>query len=125
MERYGELLINDGISKFGFGGHKSQDGIMLDKYNLVAIYSQNLSEYEDFYDAHDIQKADNLITALDTFTRETPGQSERCDCNGKSVYNLPEVLKEWEIYLSETRTEQIGVVCGGEKAEPNVYFIKT
>lgn len=54
MERYGELLINDGISKFGFGGHKSQDGIMLDKYNVVAIYSQNLSEYEDFYDAHDI-----------------------------------------------------------------------
>ena len=37
MERYGELLINDGISKFGFGGHESQDEIMLDKYNVVVI----------------------------------------------------------------------------------------
>src|SRR5574344_563032 len=25
LERYGELLINDGISSFGFGGHESQD----------------------------------------------------------------------------------------------------
>lgn len=105
MERYGELLINDGISKFGFGGHESQDEIMLDKYNVVVIYSQNLSEYEDFYVAHDIEKVDNLITAWDTFTKDTPGQSERCDCNGKSIFDLPEELKEWGIYLAETRTE--------------------
>lgn len=105
MNRYGELLINDGISKFGFGCHESQDEIMLDKYNVVTIYSQQLSEYDDFYEAHEIEKVENLITAWDTFTKDTPGQSERCDCNGKSVYDLPEELKEWGIYLAETRTE--------------------
>lgn len=49
MERYGELLINDGISKFGFGCHESQDEIMLDKYNVVTIYSQQLSEYDRYF----------------------------------------------------------------------------
>ena len=29
LDRYGELLINDGISKFEFGGHNSQDEIVL------------------------------------------------------------------------------------------------
>ena len=105
MDRYGELLINDGISKFGFGGHKSQDEIMLDKYNVVAIYSQQISGYDDFFEPHEIDKVDNLITAWDTFTEETPGQSERCDYDGKSVYDLPEELEEWGIYNAETRTE--------------------
>lgn len=105
MNRYGELLINDGISKFGFGGHNSQDEIMLDKYNVVTIYSQNLSKYDDFYELHEIGKVSKLITAWETFTEETPGQSERYDCNGKSVYELPEELKEWGIYLAETRVE--------------------
>ena len=105
MDRYGELLVNDGVSKFGFGGHNSHDEIMLDDYNVVTIYSQQLSEYDDFYEPHEIQKVDNLITAWDTFTKETPGQSERYDCSGKSVYDLPEELKEWGIYMAETRTE--------------------
>lgn len=105
MDRYGELLINDGISKFGFGGHNSQDEIMLNKYNVVTIYSQQLTEYEDFFEPHEIEKVDNLITAWDTFTKETPGKSERCDYEGKSVYDLPEELKEWGIYKAETRTE--------------------
>lgn len=105
MDRYGELLINDGISKFGFGGHNSQDEIMLDKYNVVTIYSQNLSEYDDFYELHEIKRVSKLITAWETFAEETPGQSECYDCNGKSVYELPEELKEWGIYLAETRVE--------------------
>lgn len=29
LDRYGELLINDGIRKFEFGGHNSQDEIVL------------------------------------------------------------------------------------------------
>lgn len=105
MERYGELLINDGISKFGFGGHNSQDEIMLDKYNVVIIYSQNLAEYNDFYELHEIKNVSKLITAWDTFTEETPGQSELYECNGKSIYKLPEELEDWGIYLAETRSE--------------------
>lgn len=78
---------------------------MIEKYNVVCIYSQQLSEYDNFYEPHEISKVDHLITAWDTFTKETPGQSQRCDYNGKSVYDLPEELKEWGIYLAETRTE--------------------
>lgn len=105
LDRYGDLLINDGISKFGFGGHESQDEIMLDKYNVVNIYSQNMGEYEDFFEPHEIERVDNLVTAWDTFSQDTPGQSERYDFNGKTVFDLPEELKEWGIYLAETRTE--------------------
>ena len=103
--RYGDLLINDGLSKFGFGGHKSHDEIMLDSYNVVTIYSKELSKFNDFFEPHNIQFVEELVTAWKTFSKTSPGISEIYECNGKTVYDLPEELAEWRIYLAETRTE--------------------
>ena len=103
--RYGDLLVNDGLSKFGFGGHKSHDEIMLDSYNVVTIYSKELSEFNDFFEPHNIQFVEELVTAWKTFSKTSPGISEIYENNGKTVYDLPEELAEWGIYLAETRTE--------------------
>ena len=103
--RYGDLLVNDGLSKFGFGGHKSHDEIMLDSYNVVIIYSKELSKFNDFFEPHNIQFVEELVTAWNTFSKTSLGISEIYECNGKTVYDLPEELDEWGIYLAETRTE--------------------
>ena len=103
--RYGDLLVNDGLSKFGFGGHKSHDEIMLDSYNVVTIYSKELSKFNDFFESHNIQFVEELVTAWKTFSNTSPGISEIYESNGKTVYDLPEELAEWGIYLAETRTE--------------------
>lgn len=103
--RYGDLLVNDGLSKFGFGGHKSHDEIMLDSYNVVTIYSKELSKFNDYFEAHNIQFVEELVTAWKTFSKTSPGISEIYESNGKTVYALPEELAEWGIYLAETRTE--------------------
>ena len=103
--RYGDLLINDGLSQFGFGGHKSHDEIMLDSYNVVTIYSKELSKFNDFFEPHNIQFVEELVTAWKTFSKTLPGISEIYESNGKTVYDLPTELSEWGIYLAETRTE--------------------
>ena len=103
--RYGDLLVNDGLSKFGFGGHKSHDEIMLDSYNVVTIYSKELSKFNDFFEPHNIQFVEELVTAWKTFSKTSPGISEIYESNGKTVYDLPEELAEWGIYLAKTRTE--------------------
>ena len=103
--RYGDLLVNDGLSKFGFGGHKSHDEIMLDSYNVVTIYSKELSKFNDFFEPHNIQFVEELVTAWNTFSKTSPGISEIYESNGKTVYDLPVELDEWGIYLAETRTE--------------------
>lgn len=105
MIRYGDLLINDGLSKFGFGGHKSHDEIMLGSYNVVTIYSKELSKFNDFFEPHNIQFVEELVTAWKTFSKTSPGISEIYESNGKTVYDLPTELSEWGIYLAETRTE--------------------
>lgn len=57
---------------------------MVEKYNVVSIYSQDIQKYNDFYEPHNIKEAENFITAWDTFSLEHPGSSERIEKNGKT-----------------------------------------
>ena len=103
--RVGDILYNDGLSSFGFGCHESGDEIMFGKYNVLTIFSQEISKYDGFFVAHDIDITDNLITAWDTFSDETPGTSEKYEADGKTVYDIPEQFKEWGMYYAEQREE--------------------
>ena len=105
LETYGELLINDGLCSFGFGCHNSGDEIMLGKYNLISIYSKNLAVFEGFFEAHKIENNDNLVLAGSVISRDNPGTSETLTVDGLRIYDLPERLKDWNIYLAETRAE--------------------
>ncbi|SCY63044.1 hypothetical protein [Butyrivibrio sp. INlla14] len=103
--RVGKLLYNDGMSSFGFGGHQSHDEIMFGKYNVLTIYSETIEEYEDFFEPHEIEETDHLITAWDTFTADNPGVSEKYTMDGKTVYDIPKLFEEWGMYLAEQREE--------------------
>lgn len=104
MKQYGDLLINDGMSEFGFGvcGSFSTE-IMIHRYNVVSVYSKNPTQYADFFDSHNIPKVKRCFTAWQTFSNDNPGQCSRTDRDGISVYDLPEKLKDWGIYFSERR----------------------
>lgn len=104
LAKYSYLLINDGISRFGFGVHDSSAELMLDKYNVM-ILQYSVGGYEDFFGAHNIPQTDKLITAWDTFSYESAGVSEQIKVNGKTVYDLPDELKELGIYRAEIREE--------------------
>ena len=105
LTKAADLMINDGLCTFGFGCHESHDEIMIGKYNVVSIYTLNKEMYDGFFEAHEISKVEKLMTAWDTFAKETPGESMRVDTDGKSIYDLPEMFKEWGIFLAEQREE--------------------
>ena len=105
LETYGELLINDGLCSFGFGCHNSGDEIMLGKYNFISIYSKNIVAFEGFFEAHTIENNDNLVLAGSVISRDNPGTSETLTVDGLRIYDLPKRLKDWNIYLAETRAE--------------------
>lgn len=101
LDKIGQLLINDGLCSFGFGGHLSNDEIMIEKYNVVTIFSENLDRFNGFFEQNGINKLDLFITAWDTFSQEYPGKSESIITDGKSIYDIPELLSDWGIYFAE------------------------
>ena len=105
LDRFGELLIQDGLSSFGFGGHESGDEILSGKYNVLTVFGMELSRYEKFLALHGIEKTGKLFTAWDTFSADTPGESNRYECDGKTVFDIPNQLNDAGIYLAEQREE--------------------
>ena len=104
LRRSGDLLINDGISSFGFG-FQTRDEIMLDKYNIVTISSSEVEKYAEIFLPLEIPRVENLKTAWDTFTQDNPGIAERVEIDGKTVFDLPEEYRDWGIYEAEVRSD--------------------
>ena len=103
MIRAGKWLFNDGLSAFGYGCHNSGDEIMFRKYNVLTIYSQNIEKYDGFFEEHNIEQTDNLLTAWGTFSQENPGIANLYEEDGKTVYNMPQDFKDFGMYFAEQR----------------------
>lgn len=103
LSQYGYLLINDGMSKFGFGVHGQATEIMRDKYNVIILLSDDTEKYNGIFNLHNIPRCDKCVTAWDTFSYELPGECSRITVNEKTVYDLPEELKNFGIYFAERR----------------------
>ena len=105
LKQTGPLLIEDGLSAFGFGGLESGDEILFSKYNIVTIFGRNLQSYAEFFAAHQIRENPNLLTAWDLFDQQHPGVSKSVTVQGKDIYSIPEQLKDWGLYLAQRRAE--------------------
>lgn len=105
LSRTSDLMINDGLCSFGFGGHRSKDEIMVGKYNVVSVYTRNKDTFNGFFEEHEISYIERLTTAWNTFTQDMPGESLRVYTDGKSVYDIPDILKDFGIYLAEQRED--------------------
>ena len=103
--RAGKLLINDGMSEFGFGGHESSEEITFGKYNVLTVFAEDAERYRGFFEAYRIPEAHPLITAWDTFSEFAPGSCSLYEENGRTVYDLPEELNEFGIYFAERRED--------------------
>ena len=103
LSKYGYLLINDGMSRFGFGVHGQSTEVMRDKYNVIIVLSDDTERYTGIFNSYNIPRCENLVTAWDTFSYESPGECSMINVNGKTVYDLPEELKNFGIYFAERR----------------------
>ena len=103
LRKNGELLIHDGMSRFGFGAHSGNNEIMLDYYNVVIIYTGTPNQYDGFFESHQIPEVKNLQTAWEYFTDNTPGECALYHRNGKTIYDFVEFLKPYGLYFAERR----------------------
>lgn len=100
VKRYGELLINDGLVRFGFGSHKTGDEIYFKKYQVIDIYGQKAEDYASCLEKHGAEKQTDLKTLWDCFSDDNPGRSVSVELNGESIYDMVESLTDAGLYKS-------------------------
>ena len=103
LDIVGEILLDDGISQFGVGSHITNDEMMICKYNIVNLYSNDEQNglYDGFFENFGIEKTDSLVTSWDMISPETPGECTMCEKNGRTVYDIPSVFAELGMYMAE------------------------
>ncbi len=106
LETVGSLLIADGMNTFGFGGHESHEEILFERYNVMRVYYVDAAKYESFFADFGISKTDQLVTAWDTFDAEHPGECERVEMNGKTVFDIPADFEKYGLYFYERRGDE-------------------
>lgn len=105
LDRVGEILINDGLSSFGFGYHYTKDEVMIEKYNVVRIRSSDVHKFSKFFEQLHVPQVEQLITAWNTFTQDQPGKSISVKTDGKDAFDIPEILSDMGIYFAERRAQ--------------------
>jgi hypothetical protein len=107
LDAIGAFLVGDGMNTFGFGCHQSQEEILFGKYNVMTLFAKDPDAYRPFMESFEIPYTDKLITAWDTFDAQHPGECELCISpnTGKTIYDIPELYKDFGMYLYEERKE--------------------
>ena len=105
MKTYGDLLVGDGICRFGFGGNESGDEIYVQSYKVMSIYCSN-SRVENglnkLFKEYGAEFREALTTPWDIISEENSGVCVRAEEDGISLFDLPELLEEAGMYFSET-----------------------
>ena len=96
----GDILINDGISSFGFSSLKGQIEIMKCKYNLISIYSKIRDPFIQKLKELGIEEVDNIVTAGDLISNSNPGICKRyVSPKGKDIFDIVKSLSKVGMYL--------------------------
>lgn len=103
LDRYGDLLINDGLVRFGFGSHKTNDEVDVLKYQQIVVYGGE--RYAAAFKGLGLPQTGELKTMWDNFTPETPGACSNVEIEGEKIYDIPDLLQDAGMYYAETREE--------------------
>lgn len=100
LKRYGELLINDGVSRFGFGSHKNDEEIYFSSLQTVYIYTKRVDEFERVLKDIGISN-DKKLSAADKFDPENDDIT-LVEIDGETVFDIADNLKDAGLYFDST-----------------------
>jgi len=101
LKQYGDLLLNDGISQFAIYSHDTKDGVYIQKYKIMSIYSHTPQNYVKFLEKYGLTQTKKLLTAWDTFSHESPGHVERVQIDGMSIFDVYDELIKNGMYVAK------------------------
>lgn len=104
MDRYGELLVNDGVSRFGFGSHSDGEEIYCRNYQTISIYGK-VDKFKTVFDKRNIPLEKDIITLWDVFSESNTGTCSTVEINGETVTDIVLNLKSEGMYLADTIEE--------------------
>ena len=99
IKRYGELLKNDGISRFGFGSHKTGEEIYFQSLQRVSVFSEDREKYLRLF--KNLGISDKVFTTVSQLFDPDTDDIVAVEFNGETVYDIVENLKSAGLYFDK------------------------
>lgn len=99
FDKMSDILVNDGISQFGFSSHEDQKEVMKEKYNVIRIYADDKTEFVKKLNQLKIPEVEHILCASDLVNANNPGYCEKITVgDNKDIFDLVEFLKQIDMY---------------------------
>lgn len=108
LDRYGDLLINDGITNFGFGSLLNETEIYVMPFQNIMLYNKNdASNFEKVLKDFNIPelKSEQFITLDSLLSKDNPADRVLVELDGETVFDVIENLKEVGLTFCDTIKE--------------------
>ena len=102
LDRYGDLLINDGLTRFGFGSNKTNDEVYVMDYQQVQVYGMTRF-FEPVFQKLGVPETEALRTMWDNFSPDHPGICSTVELEGERTEDIAANLADEGMYYAETR----------------------
>lgn len=104
IERYGDLLINDGVTNFGFCSLETETEIYVMPFQNIMFYNENnIQVFENILREESISEnsIDNHITIDGLLSENNPADRILVELDGETVFDVIENLKEVGLTLCD------------------------
>ena len=105
LDRFSDILVNDGLSHFGVLSQSGRE-IGKYKYNVIKAYTRDdMLPLLKVFNSFELPETDELVTAWDYFDQDSPGEISVYEKDGKTIYDLVDLLKTVGMYKYEQRID--------------------
>jgi hypothetical protein len=100
-----ELLVNDGLSSFGFGSHFGKEEVFVGRYKTIYIWTKTPEKYMFLLGGMDLKQHPVLFTLGDYIHSKNSCDLYSIQVNGMTVYDLIDRMLPKGLYLAKTTEE--------------------
>lgn len=98
IKRYSGILYSDGVLRFGFGSHKTEDEIYMQEYQQLRIYARDAKPFKSLLSSLGYSESPSAKTLWDLISEKCPISGESVECDGVTAADMIENLKDAGLY---------------------------
>lgn len=101
IERFGELLANDGVSRFGFGCNATDEEIYFEDYQEFSAYLKSPRKLAQKLEKLGAKRKQGFSTLWDTLSDDNVGCLSPVELDGETVFDIPQALQSAGMYKAQ------------------------
>lgn len=101
IDRFGELLANDGVSRFGFGSNATDEEIYFEDYQEFSAYLKSPQKFAEKLEKLGAKHRQSFPTLWDVLSDDNVGCLSPVELDGETVFDVPDALKSAGMYKAQ------------------------